>query len=181
MQLRHPQLDVEIKGIGHEVGTKLAFSPASLFRLENGSAAWALIPMEAVKGDPSFDPVSHEFKVENGLSVLRVLKNFHRGTLRAMTRSRAFDGLVRRQSFSSRPLRPSQGALQICVGFYIDPLALVIPVGGIVDGVEFRKSEYVAFETIRVLPFHFSSVNNFAEPEVFCLRGHFAQSYEGLR
>ena len=27
MQLRHPQLDVEVKGIGRDFGAKLAFSP----------------------------------------------------------------------------------------------------------------------------------------------------------
>ena len=73
MQLRQPQLDAEVNGIGRELGAKLAFPPTCLFRLENVSAALTLIPMEAVTGDPSLNSVSHEFEIEKGLSVLRVL------------------------------------------------------------------------------------------------------------
>jgi hypothetical protein len=74
MQLRQPQLDAEIKGIGPDFGAINAFSPASLFRLDKGVAAFTVIPMEAVAGDPSLNPVLHEFEIEKGLNVLRVLK-----------------------------------------------------------------------------------------------------------
>ena len=74
MQLRQPQLDAEIKGIGDDFGAKLAFSPACAFRLEDGSAPLTLIPIVAVTGNPSLNSVSHEFEIKNSLSVLRVLK-----------------------------------------------------------------------------------------------------------
>jgi len=72
VQLRQPQLNVEVKGIGLDFGAKLAFSPACLFRLDEGTAAFTVIPMEAVTGDPSLYSVSHEFEIDKGLSVLRV-------------------------------------------------------------------------------------------------------------
>src|SRR6266480_1948803 len=141
MQLRHPQLDVEVKGIGRELGAKLAFSPTCLFRLENGSAALTLIPMEGVTGDPSLNSVSHEFKIENGLCVL---------------------------------LGPSQGALQVHICFYIDSFALVVPVRGIVNGVQFWNGECVAFKTIGVFPPQLRYVNDLAEGKVSCVRGSLA-------
>src|SRR2546421_6361418 len=92
--------------------------------------------MELVAGDPSFDSMPHEFNIENRLGVLCVLKEFHRGTPRTMTRPTALDSLVRGQHFSV-PLWSSQGVPQIYIGFYIDSLALLVPVSGIVESVEF--------------------------------------------
>jgi hypothetical protein len=74
MQLRQPQLDAKIKGIGPDFGAKDAFPPAGLFRLENGSAALTFITMEAVTSDPPLNSVPHESEIEKGLNALRVLK-----------------------------------------------------------------------------------------------------------
>src|SRR6266550_811279 len=172
-QLRHPQLDVEVKGIGRELGAKLAFSPTCLFRLENGSAALTLIPMEGVTGDPSLNSVSHEFKIENGLSVLRVLKELHRRALRTIPWPRTLDGFVRGENLSGL-LGPSQGALQVHICFYIDSFALVVPVRGIVNGVQFWNGECVAFKTIGVFPPQLRYVNDLAEGKVSCVRGSLA-------
>lgn len=90
----------------------LAFSPTRRFRLENGSAALTQILMEAVTGDPSLDSVSHEFEIENGLRVLRVLNELFRRALRTIARSGTLDGLIRGQD-PFGPLGPSQSVLQV--------------------------------------------------------------------
>ena len=68
--------------------------------------------MEGVTGDPSLNSVSHEFKIENGLSVLRVLKELHRRALRTITWPRTLDGFVCGENLSGLQ-GLSQGALQV--------------------------------------------------------------------
>src|SRR6516164_5009384 len=109
-QLRQSQLDVEVKGISHDSRATLAFTPACLFRLENCPAALTLIPMVAVTSDPSLNSVAHEFEIKNGLAVLRMLEEFLRGTLRARTRRRTLDDLVRSYNVRS-PCARSRSAL----------------------------------------------------------------------
>ena len=50
--------------------------------------------MEAVTGDPSLNSVSHEFEIEDGLSINGVPKEVRRGAFRTIARSRTLDGLV---------------------------------------------------------------------------------------
>jgi hypothetical protein len=70
--------------------------------------------MEAVTGDPSLDSMSHEFEIENGLRILRVLNELLRRALRTIAWARTFDGLIRGQD-PLGPLGPSQGALQVYI------------------------------------------------------------------
>jgi hypothetical protein len=72
--LRQSQLDVEVERIGLDFGTELAFPPVCLFRLENYSAGLTLVSMEPVTSHPPLDSASHEFEIDKGLAVLRMLE-----------------------------------------------------------------------------------------------------------
>ena len=75
VHLRQSQLDVEVERIGPDFGTELTFPPADLFGLKNCSAAFTLISMETVTGDPPLYSVPHEFEIDNAPAVLRMLED----------------------------------------------------------------------------------------------------------
>ena len=107
--------------------------------------------MEVVTGDPSLNPVSHEFEIKNDLAVLRVLEELRRGAPRARTRRCTIHGLVRGDK-SVRLSPRSRRALKVRMRFHVDPLPLIIPIGCSIDYSEFRVGKGVALETVRVFP-----------------------------
>src|ERR1700674_232582 len=157
--LRQPESDILVERIRHDLGTELAASPPFLLWDEGGSARQTFITMEFVAGDPSFYAVPHEPDVQNCLARLSMPKHFCRVTFRTTVRARALDGCIGGQS-PLWPRSPIRSAHQVSVLFHIDSLTLVVPVSGLVDGIQFREDEYVAFEAMRVFPLHPGRVND---------------------
>src|SRR5262249_38683747 len=50
--------------------------------------------------------------------------------------------------------------------FQVDPLTLVVPIGSLVDGLHFRKHEFVAFELKRAFPLHFGRADHIVAPRL---------------
>ena len=130
--------------------------------LEGASAGLASVAMYDVARDPSLYSVLHESKVDDGLcSSCRGHRSF------SICRSGKTKGVgIRSWRLASACTGASKsardGACRFIGRLHVDPLALVIPIGGLVDGFHFRKRKFVAFEPERAFPLHVGRENHVA-------------------
>ena len=64
---------------------------------------------------------------------------------------------------------------------YVNSLALVVPIRGVINSVQFWKGECVALKTIRVLTLELRRVNDLAEGGISCMRRLLAQFSNHIR
>ena len=157
--LRQPESDILVERIRHDLSAELAACPTSLLGEEGGPTRQTFVAVESVAADPSFYSVPHEPEVDDCLARLSMPEHLCRFTFRTTARARALDCCIGSQS-PLWPRCPSQSAHQVSVRFHIDSLTLIVPVSGLVDGIQFREDEYVAFEAVRVFPLHPGRVND---------------------
>ena len=102
--------------------------------------------------DPSLDPMPNKSEVNNNFARLNVPGNLYGVALRTRARSDTLNCLVGGHDFcGSRS--PLQSTLYALIGLHVNPFALVVPIRGFVDDIEFWKRKRVAFESVRMLTF----------------------------
>ena len=139
------EFDILIYRVGCESRPVFAKGPTWIARVKAGSARWATVMNTNVTCDPPLYTVPHVSEVDDNFASLAITIDPIAFAGWARSGARTFDCRVGHQCPSMRQMALAF-ALGLVTRLNVDPLALVVPIGGFVDDFQFRQRKYVGSE-----------------------------------